>query len=306
MNGAPALAVFGLAILGALLGAGEGVDPKLLPTEAEGGGLADRFPGDKGIARDRRVVLAEDFEKEDFAKAWSDVKRVKPETAEAEVHAGKRSVRMEFLAGRTTGGHLYRMLDPGHEKLHFRFYVKFPKDHGYVHHFVHLTGYNPPTRWPQGCAGIRPDGAKRFSTGLDIFGDWGRTKPPGRWGFYSYWCEMKGSRDGNFWGNEPKDGKRIPVARGKWICAEFMVKLNEVGEADGEQAFWIDGKCAGRWGGYRWRTDEKLKINGVWLLYYVTGDAIKRSRGEPKDQHVLFDDVVVATEYIGPMKKRER
>ena len=79
--------------------------------------------------------------------------------------------------------------------------------------------------------------------------------------------------------------------------------MNEVGKADGEQTFWIDGKCAGRWGGYRWRKDPGLRANAVWLLYYITDDAVRRSKGKPKDEHVLFDDVVVATEYIGPMKK---
>ena len=75
---------------------------------------------------------------------------------------------------------------------------------------------------------------------------------------------------------------------------------------DAMSAFWIDGRCAGRWGGYMWRKDPKLLINGVWLLYYLTDDAIRRSKGEPKDEHVLIDHVVVATEYVGPMKTKKK
>ena len=123
----------------------------------------------------------------------------------------------------------------------------------------------------------------------------------GRW-FLGMFLEIA-ARRGQFWGNEPKGGKRIPAVRDRWICAELMIRTNTLGKADGEQAFWIDGKCAGRWGGYRWRKHEDLKVSAVWLLYYVTGDAIRRSKGDVREQHVLFDDIVVATDYIGPQKR---
>ena len=168
------------------------------------------------------------------------------------------------------------------------------------------TGYNPPTPWPQGGAGDRPRGDERFSTGIDLFGDWGRTEPPGRWGLYTYWCEMKGSPN-KYWGNEPRSGEKFLARTDRWTCVEFMIRCNTVGKPDGEQAFWIDGEPAGRWTGYRWRTDEKLKINGVWLLYYMTDGATRRNRGKRNDEHIFFDDIVVATEYIGPKKTaRER
>jgi hypothetical protein len=284
-----------------------GVEPVLLRVEKEGKGLAEKYPFERGIEEDPRVLFADGFEADDLSERWTQVKS-RPGTVSyagdvENVHSGRRALRIDHRPGRDTGGHLYRMLEKGREKLHVRFYVKFPEDHGYVHHFFHLVGYRPSTPWPQGGAGERPAGDERFSTGLDLFGDRGRTPPPGRWGFYSYWCEMKAAPDGRYWGNEPEGGKRIPAARGRWICAEVMLKVNSVGEADGEQAFWIDGRCAGRWGGYRWRTHGDLKISAVWLLYYITDAALRRSRGEPKAEHVLFDDVVVATDYIGPMEK---
>ena len=130
--------------------------------------------------------------------------------------------------------------------------------------------------------------------------------PPGRWGLYTYWCEMKGSPN-KYWGNEPRSGEKFLARTDRWTCVEFMIRCNTVGKPDGEQAFWIDGEPAGRWTGYRWRTDEKLKINGVWLLYYMTDGATRRNRGKRNDEHIFFDDIVVATEYIGPKKTaRER
>lgn len=311
MTRSRALATALLLVLSVAVGGAEqeGATPKLLPVEIEGEGLAAKYAGDRGIAKDPDVVLAEDFEADGLAKRWSEVKRTPGPVAVTEktdeVHAGKRAVRIDWTPGKDTGGHLYRNLGKGEDRLFLRFYVKFPKGHGYVHHFVHLVGYRPPTDWPQGGAGERPAGDERFSTGLDVYGDWGQIPPPGRWGLYSYWSEMKASGDGKYWGNEPPGGKRIAVATDRWICAEVMVKANSPGKADGEQAFWIDGKCAGRWGGYRWRTTDELRVNGVWLLYYVTEDAVRRSRGEPKEQHVLFDDVVAARRYVGPMKRGE-
>ena len=285
----------------------DGVEPKPLPVEKEGDGLAAKFKKDEGLERDSRVVLRESFESGDL-KQWSESKS-HPGTIEFAgdtVHGGKKSLKITATLGQDTGGHLWKMLKPGHDRLHFRFYVYFPKGHEYIHHFVHLCGYNPATAWPQGGAGERPAGDKRFSTGLDITGDWGKVEPPGRWMFYSYWCEMKAAPDGKFWGNAPKQEKVVRAESGRWVCAEFMIKCNTIGKADGEQAYWIDGKCVGRWGGYKWRTDPALNVNGVWLLYYITDNAANQNsvKDPKKVNSVYFDDVVGATEYIGPMKEK--
>jgi hypothetical protein len=112
---------------------------------------------------------------------------------------------------------------------------------------------------------------------------------------------MKKAPDGNTGGIRSARKPDIQVERGKWICVEIMLKCNTVGKADGEQALWIDGKGAGRWGGFRWRTAKELAVNGVCLSYYMT-DRIPRGEGVElrKKNKVRFDDVVLATEYIGP------
>lgn len=272
-----------------------------LKIEVEGDGLAAKYPGDAGISKDKRVVLVEDFESGEL-KQWSETKD--PEFTD-EAHSGKKAMRFTATLGEDTGGHLYKMLEPARETLHFRFYVKFPKEHEYVHHFVHLTGYHPPTRWPQGGAGERPEGDKRFSTGIEPWGEWGKRPSPGAWNLYTYWCEMKKSGDGKYWGNSFRPETPAVAEKDRWTCVEFMIKCNTVGKADGEQAFWIDGKGIGRWGGIRWRTSEDLAVNGVWLLYYITDTAVKQNKVQNprKDSHVYFDDIVVATEYVGPMKR---
>ncbi len=291
-----------LALLALLVVGQDPEPPKRLDIEKEADGLAAKYPGDRGIEKDTAVVLVENFESGEL-KQWNETKG-KTEFA-ADAHGGSKALKITATLGDDTGGHLYKMLDAGRERLHFRFYVKFAKEHEYVHHFVHLTGYNPGTKWPQGGAGECPEGDKRFSSGIEPWGDWGKHKPPGAWNLYTYWCEMKKSRDGKFWGNSFQPEKPVAVEKDKWICVEFMIRCNTVGKADGEQAFWIDGKCAGRWGGIRWRTSKDLAVNGVWLLYYITENAPKQNGvKEPrKTNDVLFDDIVVATEYIGPVKR---
>ena len=293
------------------------------------GGLASRYVADEGIEKDPAVVFVEDFEAQDLAGVWSrwesvqskEIMSLSPDVPAASV--GKRSLLMTHVGGQNTGGHLYRRLLPGYEKLHVRFYVKFDPACYPIHHFVHLGGYNPATAWPQGGAGTRPKGDERFSTGIEPYGDaW-------RWDFYSYWIGMRSSPDGRSWGHDFINDPRLAVERGRWICVELMMKMNRPAtESNGEQALWIDGRPwvrdgqtlshlgpgfpRGKWRwdsflpdpdgepfeGFRWRSEDKLNLNYLWLLLYVT----KAPAGHAS--RVWFDDIVVAREYIGPINAR--
>jgi hypothetical protein len=202
-----------------------------------------------------------------------------------------------------------------------RFYVKFDPACAPIHHFVHVGGYNPPTPWPQGGAGMRPTGNDRFTTGVEPYGkQW-------RWDFYSYWMEMRSSPDKKSWGHDFINDPALQAQRGRWTCVELMMKMNDpVTQSNGEQALWIDGKPwekngqvvsdlgqgfpRGKWTwdsfhpdpkgtpfeGFRWRSAADLKLNFLWLLLYIT-DAPAGHISK-----VWFDDIVVAREYIGPLR----
>ena len=168
--------VFRLSLVGLALTVFAVWPPLEGPCAAPEEALASKYPGDVGIAKDPDVVFAEDFEEETFEALrarWEEIKQADimafSDDASA-ASAGKQSLLMTHVGGRGNGGHLYRRLPPGHERLFLRFYVKFDPDCFPIHHFVHMGGYNPPTRWPQGGAGIRPDGAKRFTTGIEPHG----------------------------------------------------------------------------------------------------------------------------------------
>jgi hypothetical protein len=253
---------------------------------------------------------------------------------------GRQSLRMTATDGKNTGGHLWKLFKPGVDVMHARFYVKFAPDHPYVHHFVKIGAWKDSPNWPQGEAGHRHDGAKSFQAGIGPGSGWGKHAPPGAWFLYTYWHEMRSFNGGkDYYGNGFAPEKPEPAPRGRWICVEFMVKANSApGRRDGEQAFWIDGRPVGRWGpgtprgkwvkdhfdvgggepfeGFAWRTADDVKINTFWLLYYlfttdrIRGENAAWNKAHPGDAvntrtaEVWFDDVVVATAYIGPRAKK--
>lgn len=306
-------------------------------------GLASKYVGDRGIDKDSKVVFVESFEAASLNEIWSRWETVTDKSGQSLTNdvppgsSGKSSLVMERVKG--SGSHLFRRLKNrqggwGHDRIFARYYVKFDPDCGEIHHFgTCLGGNNPATPWPSVKAGQPTDGAKSFWSGIEPFGkNW-------TWDFYTYWCEMRGSPPrGQTWGNSFVRDSNLKVEKGRWICVEQMIKMNNVGETDGEQALWIDGKLIGHYGqgfpngvwtydkftpgqggpsirwsternapersnvpgggapfeGFRWRTVPELNVNSLWLYIYT-------EKSEGHRIKVSFDDVVVATEYIGPI-----
>jgi hypothetical protein len=308
----------------------------------EGPGLAAQYPGDAGITGAPEVLLAEGFEAgelPEILRRWDSasdrgarVLSLSDDVPFPDATAGRHSLKITAHPGKDDGGHLYTRLSRGVETAFVRFYVKFPEPAGYVHHFVHVGGYLPETRWPQGGAGERPRGDDRFTVGIEPFGQEGRMPPPGLWNLYTYWHEMKRSADGRYWGNALTPAAPQPAPAGRWQCVELMIRLNTPGRRDGELALWLDGHLVthirqgtsrGPWSGlgfqvrdvggepfegFDFRTTADLKVNFLWLLHYVTETSQRRNRIEDpaRSVSVLFDHVVVATRYIGPVQPPSR
>jgi len=299
-------------------------------------GIAVDHPGDRGIASDRRVVFADDFDAGsvgDIARRWTEASdpggRVLALGDDVPAgSAGPHSLRITATPGEDTGGHLYRVLPEPLDDAYLRFYVKFLEPANYIHHFVTLGGYHPSTRWPQGGAGERPVGDDRVTVGIEPFGQWGQSEPPGIWNFYCYWHEMKVSAGGRYWGNALTAAVPPRVPAGRWQCVEMRLRLNSApGVRDGLLTLWLDGERVAHfeqgvprtpWSGmgfaladeggepfegFAWRDSDALKINFLWLMLYVTEENLARSGVTPRPEtvSVLFDQVVVAREYIGPL-----
>lgn len=305
-------------------------------------GIAASYPGDTGIDQAEGVVFVESFSRESLAavcERWESVQAVEDLSLSDDFPAGSgddQSLLVTYTGGNGVGPSLYRRLGDGYDKLHYRFYVKFAEDCEPIHHFFHTGGYNPPTPWAQGGAGERPEGGERFTTGVEPFGNmW-------QWDYYSYWMEMRGSPPrGSTWGNTFIHNPDLAVKKGEWECLELMFKLNDPGESNGELALWIDGELVshlgegfphGQWTfdkflpgedgegirwddeigdrvsfptppggqpfeGFRFRTEQDEQLNFLWLLCYIT-DARRGSVS-----HIWFDNIVVATDYIGPISE---
>jgi hypothetical protein len=267
------------------------------------------------------IVFQEDFESgsiEEMLRNWDDSENSEGMSFSFDIppgSKGKQSLMMTYTPVLNHGGHLYKMFPNGYDTLYARFYVKFITRNNIVHHFVKMGGTNPPSPWPVGMAGIKPKGDDRFITGIEPIGaNWS-------WDFYTYWMNMRGYADPNFfWGNTFNPDPPCKAEQGKWICVEIlMIMNNPVDSSNGEQAFWIDGRKIihlgrgipeGYWKwdrfipssdslpfeGFRWRSSDKLNLNFFWLSYYMTeGKAGQIDR-------VLFDDVIVSSRYIGPIE----
>jgi len=250
---------------------------------------------------------------------------------------GDQSLLLAHVGGESTGGNLYRRFLPGYEHLYIRFYVRFAEDSSPVHHFVFFGGFNPSTPYAQGTAGRMPDGADFFSTAAE----------PGTsvWTSYTYWPGMSGAPPkGVGYGANFLGSGGPAVRKGHWTCVELMIKLNAIGEQDGEMAIWIDGVPTTH--------PEPGKPSGVWTFGTFHegkgGEGVRWKRGADSAEHyvaseggdpfpgfewrtteelsinylwllayisgapeghvsnVWFDNIVVARDYVGPIEERQK
>lgn len=291
-------------------------------------GLASRHRSIGELKSLSSVVFVEDFEQssiQELVARWDDHKNSNVMSFSSDKpsqSAGNQSVFFDGFAD------LYTRLLPGYDQLYIRYYIKFETECVRVHHGPWVGGNNPPLSFPFPRAGTRPNGDDRFFTGPE-------TNNSTEFGmdFYTYWMHMRTNPGGRYFGNT-FSGRPSPfvVPKGEWISVEFMVKMNDpVSSSNGEQAFWIDGvkknhlgqgfprgiwtwdnftpdnsctlsgpcdmngsgtPCCTDFEGFRWRSTADLNLNYFWLEHFVDTDP---SCG------AYFDDLVIATEYIGPL-----
>lgn len=269
-----------------------------------GEGIAAKFSADQNIKAHPSVIFADNFETGELENRWDEINNKKgsplswEDRTKDQAAVGKRSLRVTADLSQNQGGGLTQWFESS-DLLFIRFYTKFDANCDYVHHFCTLRANRSlqgGDRWSGfGGAGALPDGARRFSTAIEPWGNWGKFNPPGQWNFYSYWHEMKPSPDKKYWGNSFLPDSQPNIQRDRWYCVEFMLKHNTPKQPDGEQAYWIDGKLSGHWKGINWRTDPKLQANAFTLESYVTDRWTQQ-----QINIVYFDNVVIAKEYIGP------
>jgi len=79
----------------------------------------------------------------------------------------------------------------------------------------------------------------------------------------------------------------------RWLCIEARVRLNDPGQSNGVQQFWIDGVLEASGTNYDFvGSYTELGINTIFFENFWNG-------GPPRDQSRYFDNIVVSTQRIG-------
>lgn len=287
-------------------------------------GIAKSYLHDKNIQSNPAVIFASGYE--NGFEGWSAFNEKVSEivTDPNAAFSGNKVLRSTATRGVNTGGDVEYKIVPEQEQIYLRFYTKLDESTINPHHFVKIRAIKEGF-WPN--AGKKPEGDKGFWTGIEPLEN-------NTWHFYTYWHDMHSwqSRDGKpdgrpnpYYGNNFNVPGQTPFKKGEWICVEAMMKVNTPGQNDGEQAFWINGEKIGHWKkgeplgewrndrfvaggdnhqpfeGFNWRTAEDLKINKIVLQWYISPEHMERKKATQDENSVFFDNVVVATDYIGPM-----
>jgi hypothetical protein len=80
----------------------------------------------------------------------------------------------------------------------------------------------------------------------------------------------------------------------KWFCVEAHVKLNDPGQSNGVQEFWIDGNLEAQKTGLNFiGSFDEYAINAVFFENYWNSGSVKL-------QERYFDNIVISTRPIGP------
>jgi hypothetical protein len=84
---------------------------------------------------------------------------------------------------------------------------------------------------------------------------------------------------------------------GKWFCVEAHVRLNDPGQSNGLQEFWVDGELDARVDGLNFvRNFTDYGINAIFFENYWNS-------GSVQSQERYFDNIVISTEPIGCLPK---
>lgn len=300
--------------------AGGGPSPPTEPAPLPQGerGIAAKYPGDRGIEKDAAVVFHDDFETGALREKWDNVyhdAHMQVTDEPANVHGGKRA--LEFRVPKQQeelSNAVVKHFARGYDTLFLRYYSKFEKGFdqiGSSHNGGYLAAIAPGV--PFATPGVRADGRNKFMASYENWREDSRTPSPGELNVYCYHPEQRSEYGDHFF----PSGKVLPFSSrpgdfgphfvprpdiipelGRWHCFEFMLKANTVGRRDGRIACWLDGKLIADFPNLRLRDVDTLKMNYAALDLHIRSNTIRPNKK-------WYDDVVIATAYIGPVSRRK-
>jgi hypothetical protein len=285
-------------------------------------GIASRYPNDVGIENDPDVILADGFESytspSQLGAKWDTFGRLanlRIATEPGNYVGGHKALEMKLLVSQSEQGNaVTKALSPEEPLLYVRAYEKWDPGFsvtGSGHNGIRIDGHYPYR------PGVPPP---RDGTGFFLFtlqnnkagGGRGGENQPGYAQIYAYWPYQRSGYGDHFysdgwvipggWGDWILDPSQYPdfvpipnwqPLRGVWYCIEYMVKINDLGQRNGEIAYWVDGQLKGHFTNLFMRSIDSLKINETALILHAAAS----SRVNKK----WYDNVVIARSYIGPI-----
>lgn len=252
-------------------------------------GLAARYGDDEGIEAHPAVIAATGFESSQWAAEAFDYSRDLPQgyeytTDPALVLSGNGSLQIQQTQGTHQPSEFHPSI-PDSDTVFVRWYRRYEAGYDWTQHKMPGV-YAKESDAQNGTAGVPPTGCDKYSCKLYVDNN-------ARPAFYSYHPDQEGPYGD---GIQQNVGTPVVLETERWYCFEMMLKSNTPGQRDGELKMWIDGILKGHVEGLRFRTCETLKINEFTHSAYVGGNWVSE-----RDQKLWDDNLVIATEYIGPM-----
>ena len=286
--------------------------------DAGGGGIAAKYPGDKGIENDPDVIFADDFESyaqaTDLTKKWdnyfqqSDTKIV---TDPANVKAGKQALEFTEPQGTTeVSNAVQKILTTELDQLYLRFYSKFDKNFdisGSSH-----NGGGISAHYFQGnnaTPGVPANGTNKFLLEFESWRGAPADKSPGMLNVYVYHPEQRSNYGDHFFpsglvlpntsipntfGPTFVARPEVTVDLDRWYCYEVLLKANTVGQRDGRITLWLDGQMIADFPNLRFRDIDTLKIDRFNIGLHAGSNPSNVT-------HKWYDNLVAAKRYIGPL-----
>ena len=283
------------------------------PLPSGNSGIAAKYPGDSNIKSDPNVIFADDFESYSSASQlggnWDNVYQVQDlliTTSAANVFSGQRSLQMRVPAQSTNiANAVEKHLNPTRDIVFARAYTKFVAAYnvtGSEHNGISITSQYC-------CPGVPANGTNKFLVDVENGRDLASANP-GFTNSYVYYPEQRGAY-GDHWfpdgtvlpfSNTPGNFGPYFVPRpnfipnlNQWYCYELMVQANTPGLRDGRAAIWIDGNLIADFQNLRLRDVNTLKIDMVSFSLFINANPVAT------DMVKWYDNVVIATSYIGPI-----
>lgn len=263
-----------------------------------------------GLANREDIILFTNFDDPDWREQWGARESPRAVTVTEDAahgfvpHSGQ-ALRITVEKGKHYGTSMAfrfkQRLGEEPEELYFRYYLRLANtwrpERGHGGKLPGIGGTYDRAGW-----------GGRVANGRNGWSARGLFKSPQdggmKIGFYCYHTGM--GRWGSEWTWNHED--RGLLENDRWYCIEQHVRLNTPapdgrgeGAKDGVLRGWVDGELAFEKLDVSFRHVADLKIDRVWIDIYYGGEATP-----PHDMHLFIDNVVVASNYIGPVDKPKK